>query len=170
LIRFRDWCLCFALTIAAVVLSVAYLDRPISRLANDVLGRFEFVDGFTGTPGFFSPLAGFVFAAFVLRRVVMRPFGHPDVALLLSGVSLIAADIAKQQLKYFFGRTWPKYEHPSFIYDGVYGFNPFHAGHVLSHSRPVTSLQFAHCLPSFGCFILNIGSCTGSAPLSLQAD
>jgi len=42
----------------------------------------------------------------------------------------VAAGV-KDQLKLVFGRTWPETwvrDNPSFIRDGVYGFNPFHGG------------------------------------------
>jgi membrane-associated phospholipid phosphatase len=41
------------------------------------------------------------------------------------------ADAIKDQLKFMFGRTWPETwveNNPSFIRDGVYGFNWFHGG------------------------------------------
>ena len=44
---------------------------------------------------------------------------------------LAVAAAVKDQLKFVFGRTWPEtwvHNNPSFIRDGVYGFNPFHGG------------------------------------------
>jgi membrane-associated phospholipid phosphatase len=41
------------------------------------------------------------------------------------------AEAIKNQLKFAFGRTWPDTwvnDNPSFIHDGVFGFNPFHGG------------------------------------------
>ena len=41
--------------------------------------------------------------------------------------------MTKSQLKLVFGRTWPdtfRDNNPSFLHDGVYGFNFFHGGHA----------------------------------------
>jgi membrane-associated phospholipid phosphatase len=124
--RLQVWCGSLAVTAAAVVISVVYLDRPISRLAERMLP----VGDFTSTPSFFDPLVLLVFGLFLLRRIAARPFGKADVVCLLGAASLILADIVKGELKYLFGRTWPKYEFPSFIHDGAYGFNPFHPEHA----------------------------------------
>jgi membrane-associated phospholipid phosphatase len=123
---FQKWGAWFALTVLAVVISVEYLDRPISRLANEALGRFDLVESFTNAPNLSRLITWFVLAAFVLRRFAMWGFSRFDVVLILSGASLLISGIVKQQLKYAFGRTWPKYTFPSFIREDVYGFNPFH--------------------------------------------
>jgi membrane-associated phospholipid phosphatase len=50
---------------------------------------------------------------------------------MLASLSLIVAELTKTQLKLFFGRTWPDTfvnDNPSFLRDGVYGFNLFHGG------------------------------------------
>jgi len=52
---------------------------------------------------------------------------------LLCSLSLIVAELTKAQLKLVFGRTWPdtfRDNNPSFLRDGVYGFNLFHGGHA----------------------------------------
>jgi membrane-associated phospholipid phosphatase len=49
----------------------------------------------------------------------------------LCSIGLIVAEAVKSQLKFVFGRTWPETwvrNNPSFIHDGVYGFNFFHGG------------------------------------------
>jgi membrane-associated phospholipid phosphatase len=46
-------------------------------------------------------------------------------------MSVLLTEIIKSQLKFVFGRTWPEtfvQNNPSFIRDGVYGFNFFHGG------------------------------------------
>ena len=46
-------------------------------------------------------------------------------------MSVIVAEATKAQLKFVFGRTWPKTwinNNPSFLHDGIYGFNFFHGG------------------------------------------
>jgi membrane-associated phospholipid phosphatase len=50
---------------------------------------------------------------------------------MMCSISLIMAKATKDLLKYVFGRTWPEtwtHNNPSFIHDGVYGFNFFHSG------------------------------------------
>jgi membrane-associated phospholipid phosphatase len=126
--RFRNWCAYFALTIAAVLTSVKYLDQPISLLSERAFGRFTFFSNFTDTAGFFHPLALLVFAIFLFRRLAAKPFGKPDIACLVGDASLLLAEFASDKLKYFFGRTSPKYGDPSLIHDGVYAFDPFHVG------------------------------------------
>jgi membrane-associated phospholipid phosphatase len=50
---------------------------------------------------------------------------------VLAAASLAVATAIKDQLKFAFGRTWPETwvrNNPSFIRDGVFGFEPFHGG------------------------------------------
>jgi membrane-associated phospholipid phosphatase len=124
----RLWCGSFLLTVAAIAVSVWYLDRPVSRLAEKVFGHYEFARHFTDAPGFFDPLALFLFGVFLLRRLTRQRFGKSDLACLLGDASVVLSNYATSALKYVFGRTWPKYGHPSFIRQNVYGFNPFHPG------------------------------------------
>jgi membrane-associated phospholipid phosphatase len=117
-----------ALTILAVTISVAWLDKPIAYFVHAVFGKFEFLGRFTGAPSFFSPLAILVLVVFVARRFALRSFGKPDVVLILCEFSIVLAKMILAPLKFVFGRTWPQYHEPSLIHDGVYGFNFFHGG------------------------------------------
>ncbi|HLH10677.1 MAG TPA: phosphatase PAP2 family protein [Methylovirgula sp.] len=129
------WCGALALTSAFIVLSVNFLDRPISHLGEGLLGRLALVDKFTQTPSFFDPLVLLTLAVFLFRRIIARPFDRLDAACLIAAASLLLTDFTVDKLKYVFGRTWPKYADPSFIRNSVYGFHPFHSGHAY-HSFP----------------------------------
>lgn len=93
-----------------------------------MFGHFGWAVTFTDTPSFFHPFALLLFAVFLLRRFMRRPFENLDVACLLGDASVLLSDFITDKLKYFFGRTWPKYGHPSFIHQDVYGFNLLHSG------------------------------------------
>jgi membrane-associated phospholipid phosphatase len=50
---------------------------------------------------------------------------------LVCSISLITAVATKAELKLMFGRTWPSSwmgNNPSYVRDGIYGFNFFHGG------------------------------------------
>jgi membrane-associated phospholipid phosphatase len=126
--RLQTWLGSAAVTVSAIAISQAWLDKPIAILAHDLFGRSSVVGEFTQTPSFYSPLVTSIFVVFMARRLAFRPFVRFDVALILSDLSIILAKLIVPPLKFVFGRTWPIYHHPSFIYDGVYGFNFFHPG------------------------------------------
>jgi membrane-associated phospholipid phosphatase len=125
--RLRIYGAAILMTLCFVLLSVIWLDRPIAYFVHDAFGQYIFVRSFTGTPSFFSPLAVLVFFIFVARRLVLRPFGRLDVALILADASIILAKLLVAPLKIAFGRTWPQYHMPSLIGDGTYVFEFFHA-------------------------------------------
>ena len=60
---------------------------------------------------------------------------HASIVQIGDGAQVegdIVAELTKIQLKLVFGRTWPdtfRDNNPSFLRDGVYGFNFFHGGH-----------------------------------------
>jgi membrane-associated phospholipid phosphatase len=128
LVRLRVWGAVFPASICVIVVSVAWLDRPIAHFVNHTFGQYPIVESFTGTPSFFSPLAALVFLVFVARRIALRPFGRLDVALILTDLSIILTKLLVPPLKVVFGRTWPQYHIPSLIGDGTYAFNFFQSG------------------------------------------
>jgi membrane-associated phospholipid phosphatase len=128
LIRPRVWGVALLASICAILVSVAWLDRPIAYFVNDAFGQYLTVGSLTGTPSFFNPLAVLVFLVFVARRSILCPFGRLDVALILTDLSIVLAKLLVGPLKVVFGRTWPQYHTPSLIGDGTYGFNFFQSG------------------------------------------
>ena len=87
---------------------------------------------FAETPGFFGPLVVLAFAVLLLRWILARRFGTMDIVATLCIITLAIGEPLKGWLKFIFGWTWPAYGHPSFIFEGAYGFHPFHfpSGHI----------------------------------------
>jgi hypothetical protein len=86
------------------------------------------VQHFAETPGFFGPLVVLAFAVLLLRWILARRCGTMDIVATLCIITLAIGEPLKGWLKFIFGRTWPAYGHPSFIFEGAYGFLPFHGG------------------------------------------
>jgi membrane-associated phospholipid phosphatase len=127
----RKWSIWFVLTSLAVVASYAWLDRPIATLAHDQLQRFDLFAKLTYIPEVITPLVIIAFAAIALRALSGRPLSKLQTVAVLAAASLAIGAAVKDQLKFAFGRTWPETwvrNNPSFIRDGVYGFDPFHGG------------------------------------------
>lgn len=123
----RRWLLWLAATAIAVMLSVSYVDRPLAIFAQDWFGPLQ-TDRVEGS-SFIGMLVLGVVATVLVRRAMRYRFERLDLIFLLTGTSLLVGDATKRSLKVVFGRTWPKFSHPSFLHDGVYGFNPFHVGY-----------------------------------------
>ena len=127
----RNWAIGFSLTAAAVVLSYFWLDRPIASFVHEHLRDFDVFALLTYVPAISVPLAVLAFAAVALRALSRRALTRLQTVIVISGASLAVSEAVKVQLKFAFGRTWPETwvrDNPSFIRDGVYGFNPFHGG------------------------------------------
>jgi membrane-associated phospholipid phosphatase len=131
MIGLRIWSIGLLGTVAAVIASYFWLDRPLAHLAHDAIAPFHLFDKLTLFPDAIAPIAVVAIAAIGLRGLTGKPLSRLQSVLLLCGLSLAVADIVKIQLKYAFGRTWPETwtrNNPSFIRDNVYGFFPFHGG------------------------------------------
>jgi membrane-associated phospholipid phosphatase len=121
----------FLLTVFAVAVSYAWLDRPIALFGHAQLARYGLFEKLTHIPEIITPLVLLAFAAIGLHALRGRPLPRLQTVAVLAAASLAVADAVKDQLKFAFGRTWPETwvrNNPSFIHDGVYGFNPFHGG------------------------------------------
>jgi membrane-associated phospholipid phosphatase len=126
----QKWSIGLVVTVFAVVVSYVWLDRPIALFAHDQLVRYDLFAKLTYIPEIITPLVLLAFAAVGLRALNGRPLSKLPTVAVLAAASLAVAAVAKDQLKFVFGRTWPETwrNNPSFIHDGVYGFNPFHGG------------------------------------------
>jgi membrane-associated phospholipid phosphatase len=127
----RNWSLGFLGAAVAITVSYLWLDQPIAHLAHAELQRFHLFEKLTLIPDALVPLAVVAFVALGLRGLTGRQLSRFQTVMLLSGVSLAVAIIIKDQLKFAFGRPWPETwirNNPSFIRDGLYGFQPFHGG------------------------------------------
>jgi membrane-associated phospholipid phosphatase len=127
--RTLPWGVAALIVILAVLISVNFLDRPIAKLCYSTFGHLMIVREFSGTPSFFGPLQILLLLIFLFRRIALYPFAYPDVVLVLCEASSLTTRLLLPPIKFAFGRTWPLEGHPSFLNDGVYGFNFFTAGH-----------------------------------------
>jgi membrane-associated phospholipid phosphatase len=113
------------------MVSYFWLDRPIALFSHEQLHRYNLFAKLTYIPEFISPIVIVAFAAIGLWALSGRPLSKIHTAVMLAAASLAVAAAVKDQLKFVFGRTWPETwvrNNPSFVRDGVYGFNPFHGG------------------------------------------
>jgi membrane-associated phospholipid phosphatase len=141
------WFVALLLTSLAVVVSFLWLDRPIAYLAHDLAQPFNLFSRLPKTPGALFPIAGLVVLVLGLRALTGRALTRPQAVFVLCSLSLGAATVIKNVLKYVFGRTWPETwlnNHASLIRDGVYGFHPFHGGRAYeSFPSGHTAVTFA---------------------------
>lgn len=118
-------------TSATVAIAYFWLDRPIALFVHHPAGETKAFSSLTHIPDPVLPLAIAIFAAAGLYVLSGRVLPKVFATALLCSVSAMIAEVTKSILKYAFGRTWPETwvrNNPSFIHDGVYGFNPFHGG------------------------------------------
>jgi len=155
----RIWSLGFLGTVLSVTVSYLWLDRPISHLAHEVLQQFRLFEKLASIPDVVTPLAVVAVLVLTLDRSRGGKLSRLQSVLLLASISLALAVVAKDELKFAFGRTWPETwigTNPSFIRDGVFGFFPFHGGRgYRSFPSGHTSVTFAVmtvfwiCYPKF---------------------
>jgi membrane-associated phospholipid phosphatase len=129
----QKWLAGFAATALACVIAYQWIDRPLSLFANGRLIRHRTYSDLTHIPDPFMPAAviAFILIGLCVLSVAARRMRKIEVTALLCSISAIVADATKSLLKFAFGRTWPDTwieNNPSFIHDGVYGFNFFHGG------------------------------------------
>ena len=118
--------------IAAILLSIAFLDRPLALWSYEHLHAVretfhditKIVDGIE-----ILVMAGLIWcgALFALGKALSAR----DAAVLRVSLAVLAAIGVKDLLKVAFGRTWPETwtnANPSFITDHVFTFAPFHGG------------------------------------------
>jgi membrane-associated phospholipid phosphatase len=127
----RNWALGFLGTVAAVVISYHWLDRPIALFVNS---RLEFSYSFgrlTLIPEVMTALLVAAFIALAFYALSGQKLSRLQTVLLLCGTNLAVAVAIKDMLKYAFGRPWPEtwlHYNESFLSSGAYGFRPFHGG------------------------------------------
>jgi membrane-associated phospholipid phosphatase len=128
----RKWGLAFGLTIAAVVACYLFVDRPLALFIHARFPEFRsFFILVTFIPEPFLAVAALIVLVVGLRRMMGRPLSKPYAVALLWSIGLFVTIALKNFFKFAFGRTWPETwinDNPSFIRDGVNGFNPFHGG------------------------------------------
>ncbi len=125
------WTISLAGTASAAAISYEWLDRPIAHIFHQTVAHPEQFAELTHLPDPFVPLAVVVFTGLGLWNLSGRLLSWVQNCGLLCSISLIVAETTKAQLKFIFGRTWPDtwiHNNPSFLRDGIYGFNFFHGG------------------------------------------
>jgi membrane-associated phospholipid phosphatase len=127
----RGWLIALVLVILGVVVSYYWLDRPITLFVHNYLPRIS--RALVGSVSYFpNPLISVAIIAFFvlgIRGLAGRPLSKMQAAIFICSISVVIAETIKSQLKFVFGRTWPEtwiQNNPSFIHDGIYGFNLFH--------------------------------------------
>jgi membrane-associated phospholipid phosphatase len=127
----HKWFIWLGITVLADVVSYVWLDRPIARFAHQHLHQYDLFAKLTYIPEIISPVVIVAFVAIGLWALSTRTLSKLQTVVVLAAASLAVTTGVKTQLKFAFGRTWPETwvrNNPSFIRDGVYGFNPFHGG------------------------------------------
>lgn len=129
----REWLLALVLVALAIVISYFWLDRPIAFFVHNQFPRIirVLLEPVTYVPNPLISVATITFLVLGIRGLAGRPLSKMQAAILICSVSLMIAETLKSQLKFVFGRTWPEtwvQNNPSFIHDGIYGFNFFHGG------------------------------------------
>jgi membrane-associated phospholipid phosphatase len=131
MIALRKWILGLAGTALACAVSYQFLDRPIALVFHNTVAHPEPLADLAHFPDPFVPLAIMTFVGLGLWNLSGRLLSRLQKCAFLCSVSLIVTEATKAQLKSVFGRTWPDtwiHNNPSFLRDGVYGFNFFHGG------------------------------------------
>ena len=130
--RGKRFAIACGLTGFAVVTSYLFVDRPLSLSMHAEFSQFR--NAFmllTLVPEPFPVIAVLILVALGVRSLRGWPLSRPLAVALLWSISLLVTVVINRQLKFAFGRSWPETwvnNNPSFIRDGVYGFNPFHGG------------------------------------------
>ncbi len=127
------WLVGLAATIVMAAASYLWMDRPIALLVaqskvHASLGTLQLL---ARIPDPLVTGAAVALYGLAFLRLTGRPSSRKQVAIFQSSISLVAVHEIKDQLKFVFGRTWPKTwinNNPSFVRDGVFGFNWFHGG------------------------------------------
>jgi membrane-associated phospholipid phosphatase len=131
MIALRKWIFSLAGTALACVVGYQFLDRPIALAFYRTVTHPDPFAKLTHLPDPIVPLAVLTFIGLGLWNLSGRVLSRIQNCALLCSISLIVAETTKAQLKFVFGRAWPDtwiHNNPSFLRDGVYGFNFFNGG------------------------------------------
>jgi membrane-associated phospholipid phosphatase len=129
---FKFWLGGMLLTTFFVIISILWFDRTLAYFFHDTFGTWQLPRGVArGSAVSITLVSAFIFVILGLCAVMGRRFTKIETTVLLSVISVLAAEPTKSKLKLVFGRTWPdnwRQTNLSLIHDGVYGFHPFHSG------------------------------------------
>ncbi len=116
-----------AVTLALVVVSYLWLDRPWARFAHAHTRPLELLSWATEFNWLLQPAMILLAAAMGIYAVGARRLTRPQAIFLLTPVVYLTTRAVKDDLQWAFGRTWPEpwAVGPSLIGDGSYYFDPF---------------------------------------------
>jgi len=151
-----SWLVALAVTAIAVTIAYYWLDRPIALIIHN---QFNSTDHpiFVVLNQIPDPRTLIVIAVSLglgFRALSGRSISNFYAAVFLCSWSLFLSEAIKNQLKVVFGRTWPETwvdNNPSFIRDGVFGFNfmrdgdafrSFPSGHMAAICAVMSVLWF----------------------------
>jgi membrane-associated phospholipid phosphatase len=127
-VALRNWLLAFAATAMAVVVCIAYVDRPIAEFFDRHLrhtATWAWLDRALA-PLDLVVVAALLFlfgsGAFVISGHLLGSWTRAPLLCSWAAMWATAADIV---LKRIFGRAWPD---PTYIQNHLYGFRPLHGG------------------------------------------
>ena len=127
----RGWLWAAAACAVLVAIAIAWLDRPLATFSHANFHGEAVFDWMQRLPEYLTGAAALILLGLVISAALgWAPRGVCEV-LVRASLSLAAAVLIKDQLKYLFGRTWPETwvnNNPSYIKDGVFGFFPLHGG------------------------------------------
>lgn len=142
-----------------IVLSIAFVDRPLSSWLHASFHQGRMFVGLTHIVDPIQPLAALgLIGAGIAAALGWRP-GQRGRLWLAVCFATVAACLIKDDLKIAFGRTWPESwlgDNPSWIANGVFGFFPLHdgkgwlsfpSGHSTAVAAPLMVLWI--CVPRF---------------------
>jgi len=119
---------------SAVTASYWWLDRPIASFVHHHFLRYSdhaVGDGLSRFPNPLTLLALILSIILGLRMIFLGPLSRHQANTFICSLAVLFTETTKNILKFAFGRTWPETwvdNNPSFIRDGVYGFNFMHGG------------------------------------------
>ena len=129
-----------------IVACYFFVDRPVAWFMHD---HRCFSNDLLLWPPRISDCLGYAVVAAIIGIAawrIWRPGGREQLLLVAIAANLVVTYVIKTLLKRAFGRTWPETwidNNPSLISNGVYGFNPFHAG------RAYQSFPSGHAAATF---------------------
>jgi len=136
---FQKWLLAFAVTIVAVVLCVAYIDRP---LADFLEQHFRHTPAWDTVRQALKPFSLAVAAALLFLlgcgavHIAGRPLPNWTKTPMLASWAAMWGIAAEQIFKAIFGRIWAD---PGYVQEHKYGFDLFQGGSFPSGTATIST-------------------------------
>lgn len=167
---FKVWLSSFFATALFVFIAYLWLDRPIALWvrSNVHLHQEIILKPLTQAPNPLVILSAIVFVILGLKSLAGRSFAKYEAIGFLCSISVLTTESIKNDLKFVFGRTWPKTwadHNPSFLHDSVYGFNFMHggigyqsfpSGHMAAMAAAAVVLGIYYPKHRWACFLICI--------------